>query len=176
MELGINLAIEACKSVKAVVVNSTVLGTRQLSERPPLESVRRVVLKRLKENFYCEELTIIPVNILNRHWTLIIVDWKSKCVVKFDPTHSRMFLRVLSHVVKEYISKLVPDQWSLWEEKEDTRYKQVDGFNCGVFVIWFVQSYLQGITRHDTSRRALEVGRFEEFVKIFRKATAHARK
>ena len=170
----VDLSLRSLKQegLSVTVVSSTILGCQGRNEVPPTTSETNNILEELRTAQFMQTdgLTVLPVNIQNQHWVVLLVDWCQEKIVTFDPLQQRGGYGVLSRVVKDYIKKLI-----LPEKFVESRYeslKQQDAVNCGIFVILFVENYaknrLEALEGIITNKETLEDTRFKFFKRLMR--------
>jgi hypothetical protein len=171
-DVAIEMAIRRIAFVNRVelhVVPSTVLGERKHSEPPPLPAARSHLINILENYGFFQKksgIVVLPVNINNNHWTCILVDLSLRKMVWFDSLHSRANERILTGISKDLVAPLLTD-YPGFEKGHDTKYTQRDGHSCGIFVILFVQDYINRAEAiSPTSAGALEKARFRIFKDI----------
>lgn len=96
--------------------------------------------KRLKVNVTALDYVYIPVNVMNSHWSLAVINNKHKKLQYFDSLngHGGAILENLRQYMIEESGRLYPENqadYSDWSLEQDHDYpQQKNGSDCGVFV------------------------------------------
>ncbi len=119
---------------------------------------------RLRSSGY----TVIPIN-PGMHWVVVLIDWNDNKIVKFDPLQKREHYAAMSTFEKNYLARIMKSpykdqpQFAEFEKIEDDRWKQHDGCNCGVFVLTYIESYINGDFKNQISIEDLNKLRYRYF-------------
>jgi sentrin-specific protease 1 len=109
---------------------------------------------RTRRNVFEVQLIFIPINIGNYHWVLVIVDMHQRKIKYYDSMFSHKdgtricgnLLKWLSyeseHIFKEYFNL---DEWTTVLGNPGIP-QQINGFDCGVFVIMFADLISRGLS------------------------------
>ncbi|DAZ92760.1 TPA: hypothetical protein N0F65_007955 [Lagenidium giganteum] len=125
------------------VINPNVLATKDHAE------IRRGIVQS------CHRLsgtTIVPVNIGSVHWAVVVIDWSGHVIRFFDPTQDRRVYDELKQLVKDHFATFMAPRFPDYTQITDEVLKQQDVFNCGIFVIRYVEAYLQKLEFEHISR------------------------
>ncbi len=103
-------------------------------------NVRRWTI-RAKVNIFERDLVIIPVNVNNNHWTLLVIDMEAKEIRYYDSMVSKAAAAKYTKAAMDYLvdeakdkNKPIPDP-DEWRLLISSAPQQKDFFNCGVYTI-----------------------------------------
>lgn len=112
--------------------------------------------------YLCDRLPIqhtqwlIPLNISNVHWVLVVVDFDLRTFALIDSygsrfneiyfTNFKIFLGLSNKQIDHNLSKIGKDSYdvSKWININIPHDLQNDGHNCGIFVLMYIERFLQG--------------------------------
>ncbi len=112
--------------------------------------------------------TVIPIN-PGGHWVVVLIDWSHSKIVKFDSLQKRENYAAMSAFEKNYLAQIMKSpyknqpQFAEFQKIEDDRWKQRDSCNCGVFVLAYVESYINGEFKNQLSDEDLSKLRYRYF-------------
>jgi Ulp1 family protease len=91
---------------------------------------------------------VVPINTNNNHWTLLVVDVNQRVIMYIDSdqqgdTPSVRGNQVIA-LVKTFLRNASPKQFDHLKQLDIKRNtKQNGGFDCGVFVCWYVKALVE---------------------------------
>ncbi|GBM42901.1 hypothetical protein AVEN_240833-1 [Araneus ventricosus] len=110
------------------------------------------------------DFLIIPVNLKSLHWTLIIANMKNKIFEYFDPLGYKPD-RDTSTLIRQWcmILNYLLNSDSHWQIVFPPHAKQIDTFNCGVYISSYVYRKFNGLSlTEDLNVDAFRAIMFEE--------------
>lgn len=89
------------------------------------------------------EIFMIPVNIGQSNWILVLVELRKNFIVYLDPFHENLRANVLPKI-EWWLHTICGGTWEK-VQNPDWLPKQHDGSSCGIFVIYFAESIERGL-------------------------------
>lgn len=72
-------------------------------------------------------IVIIPYNINNNHWCLVIVNWDTRSIIQFDPLQKRSVYGDLSKLSRAFVAPLMHGEYAKFTQftqEQETNLKQ----------------------------------------------------
>lgn len=109
------------------------------------------------------DLLMIPANISNCHWILIVVDLRGKVIVTMHPMHEKINAYFLSCLD----SWLITTFGGAWSKVYNPNWlpHQNDKSSCGIFVLYFSES-IERVIRPNFHQNDIETIRARSILQI----------
>lgn len=92
---------------------------------------------------------LLPVNLKNKHWCLLVVDLQEKSVVCWDslyPFDNARFVNSKKTQLALFLDHLTGEKWKFKNINLDYELPQQTNPDCGIFCIEFMRAFITGCT------------------------------
>jgi hypothetical protein len=143
---------------KVQIISPALLAVLENEKQEDKKQKKTQVLEQLQKcHFFKDGFTVLPINVYNSHWTCILIDWEKQKIIHFDPLQKRTTYKILSDISKEILAEFLKPNYPKYTQERETKFTQTDGYNCGVYVIRFVQAYVTKMkNEEDAPKRKTE--------------------
>ena len=117
--------------------------------------------------FECNDYLFIPINFDNTHWCGIIYDYNVNQFIYYDPMCRKSYESLLLHIIT-LLSTFVTQTVSPETPKKYAGPKQLDSYNCGIYVLTFFECYTYQLDFPVVNASVLELLRYRVLRKIFK--------
>lgn len=126
-----------------------------MKTRSDSDSARKILSREISESV---ETLLIPTNITDIHWILIVLKPKLGEIHVYDPATKHCSQDYLAFIPR--ITTLVNDLYKIkrvWNIKVPPHAMQKDGINCGVFVCFYAKEIV-----HETRSPPFNINEFRK--------------
>lgn len=97
----------------------------------------------LKRQWIQKTEIFLPLNVNQNHWILIYVNVTTGTYFTFDPINSCPDHEPFFHNFRSCYDSVFPENEIYWSINGMFHPLQNDGFNCGIFVLYFIQKIIE---------------------------------
>jgi len=87
-------------------------------------------------------IIVSPLNYQTYHWCCVIINFEEKKLIMFDSLQSRLTYAFMAQTVRTLYAPFMRDVYANLTEEHFRSFRQTDGWNCGVYVLEFVNNYI----------------------------------
>ncbi|KAF9978444.1 SUMO1 sentrin specific peptidase 1 [Actinomortierella ambigua] len=130
-----------------------------------------------KTNIFAKDYLLIPIHCSGNHWTSAVIDMNKKKISYYDSllgNNPKCFLTLRNYLESESRDKLKkPFDFQGWENECPKNIpRQQNGFDCGVFTCFFIESKSRGANSFDFSQADMPYLRQKMVLDILNKVIA----